>query len=786
MFDCVIGSRAVVDRAILDKEVVVGPGAIVGEGPDDPPNKAEPTRLNTGITVVGKQSVIPRGARIGRNVRVGGNVRATDFTRKVVPSGGSVDAAPGARPWSRDRGDEGERRRRARLRRARSNRRDSRRRRVLAPRPRPRTRPSCRARRHHGLGCRPRRPSTPRPPDDPDPRSRASASSSGRTSPRRSATASERRTGPSSVGTMSSRSPSSPSPTTADRSCRWRSRFAGSTRTRSGSPWPASSGSRIGCSTRPAVGLDRRSRPGRICRARTAEPGDRGAVRSPASGTVRGVTGDIRRRADRAQAGPGRRGGAHSRSSSLPSDRASVPRPPPGPTVSIVTTSTYDVRPTEHRVAVTVALSITSNLKDTTTRRYFVDRAYLAVIPSATNLRISAASGKPTVSVSSRSDGQPRAAAQVRRPTGSRQDDQPDADVRHRRSRRCPGSRAPDLRIARSGSRPGRSARAAWPARPSGSGSPGTTSPPSVAARCRDRRRIRTGRWSTPAGPSRRRATFVADLAADRPGVLVDGRQSVAIGARTIVLLVRSWPDDPAWRTSVTDLLVRGAPAIGAEVGIDWPMGPTLEVRETIARAGGDGSSAGVEGAGAFDASRRSPRHPLHRGSDGHPARRRARLVQRLDRRRSLGGGGVRGLLRRPRRRHHRGGDPIARDDVRCPRPERPAERLGRRWGRTTCSAMRLPSSWRGMSRRAPATTSCRMSGGTPPPGSARTSPSSPLGEGSLASPEQAVGPVDWRSLLDLLEAHSESNLRCPLASLGRAARRCPAPRCAREGAEAL
>ena len=103
MFDSVIGSRAVVDRAILDKEVTVGPGAIIGEGPDGPPNKAEPTRLNTGITVVGKQSVIPRGARIGRNVRIGGNVRASDFTKKIVPTGGSVDAAPPGQIRSRSR-----------------------------------------------------------------------------------------------------------------------------------------------------------------------------------------------------------------------------------------------------------------------------------------------------------------------------------------------------------------------------------------------------------------------------------------------------------------------------------------------------------------------------------------------------------------------------------------------------------------------------------------------------------------------------------------------------------
>jgi glucose-1-phosphate adenylyltransferase len=92
MFDGVIRSGAVVDRAILDKEVVVGPGAIVGEGPDfDRPNKKEPNRLNTGITVVGKRAVIPRGTRIGRNVKVASDVRSSDFATRVVRSGESIE-----------------------------------------------------------------------------------------------------------------------------------------------------------------------------------------------------------------------------------------------------------------------------------------------------------------------------------------------------------------------------------------------------------------------------------------------------------------------------------------------------------------------------------------------------------------------------------------------------------------------------------------------------------------------------------------------------------------------
>ena len=103
MFDCVIRSGAVVDRAILDKEVVVGQGAIVGDGPDfDTPNRQEPGRLNTGITVVGKRAIIPRGARIGRNVKVAAGARSSDFKTRVVRNGASIEATNGrAEPSTR-------------------------------------------------------------------------------------------------------------------------------------------------------------------------------------------------------------------------------------------------------------------------------------------------------------------------------------------------------------------------------------------------------------------------------------------------------------------------------------------------------------------------------------------------------------------------------------------------------------------------------------------------------------------------------------------------------------
>jgi glucose-1-phosphate adenylyltransferase len=64
MFDAVIRAGAVVDHVIIDKEVSIGPNAVVGFGADfDIFNRSEPERLNTGITVVGKRAVVFNGVR---------------------------------------------------------------------------------------------------------------------------------------------------------------------------------------------------------------------------------------------------------------------------------------------------------------------------------------------------------------------------------------------------------------------------------------------------------------------------------------------------------------------------------------------------------------------------------------------------------------------------------------------------------------------------------------------------------------------------------------------------
>ncbi len=90
MNDAVVEEGAVVDNAILDKRVRVGAGTRLGGGRDNRANLLWPQRLGSGLTVVGKGSVIPPGIRVGRNVCIGAHVEPEAFTSPEVPSGESI------------------------------------------------------------------------------------------------------------------------------------------------------------------------------------------------------------------------------------------------------------------------------------------------------------------------------------------------------------------------------------------------------------------------------------------------------------------------------------------------------------------------------------------------------------------------------------------------------------------------------------------------------------------------------------------------------------------------
>ena len=85
MTDAVVRAGAMVDRCIVDKQVEIGAGAQVGYGMDYTPNRA--TDLSSGITILGKNAVIPPNIRIGRNCIIASDMRLADFTSDNVPSG---------------------------------------------------------------------------------------------------------------------------------------------------------------------------------------------------------------------------------------------------------------------------------------------------------------------------------------------------------------------------------------------------------------------------------------------------------------------------------------------------------------------------------------------------------------------------------------------------------------------------------------------------------------------------------------------------------------------------
>ena len=88
--DTSVGRGSIVDRAIVDKQVWLGPGCCIGCGDDMTPNKEEPDNLNSGITIVGKGARIPGDIKVGRNCKIYCWVDDTDFPSKDIPSGDSV------------------------------------------------------------------------------------------------------------------------------------------------------------------------------------------------------------------------------------------------------------------------------------------------------------------------------------------------------------------------------------------------------------------------------------------------------------------------------------------------------------------------------------------------------------------------------------------------------------------------------------------------------------------------------------------------------------------------
>jgi glucose-1-phosphate adenylyltransferase len=90
MNDTWIGPGALLDKVVIDKEVRIGAGAVIGTGDEAVANKQLPDKLFAGISVVGKGTYIPDGAQVGRNVLINSGRDTKDFPDDGVVADGET------------------------------------------------------------------------------------------------------------------------------------------------------------------------------------------------------------------------------------------------------------------------------------------------------------------------------------------------------------------------------------------------------------------------------------------------------------------------------------------------------------------------------------------------------------------------------------------------------------------------------------------------------------------------------------------------------------------------
>jgi hypothetical protein len=260
------------------------------------------------------------------------------------------------------------------------------------------------------------------------------------------------------------------------------------------------------------------------------------------------------------------------------------------PDLTLTSDTRYDVDPENQQIHVTASITAVNHLKDTKTRLYYFDSAYLAVQPGATNFKIAARTGSPRVRVASAKADRTllRIDFGGRLPAGSSRTftltfDIPDPG----------GAPAREVRVGASlvtfgawafasDSTPGGSVTVAFP--------PGYTI------------EVQTGDIGEPTRDDAGRTIFSSDrlaeplsffayFIAERPNDYAETARVVDLDGRPLDVSVRAWPDDPAWGERVGGLVERGLPVLSELIGLPWVAKRPLVVAEAVSR-----STAGYSG----------------------------------------------------------------------------------------------------------------------------------------------------------------------------------------------
>jgi glucose-1-phosphate adenylyltransferase len=92
MHNTIVHNDATVNYAILDKKVVIGESAVIGDGDATVPNKENPDHLSSGLVVAGKWARIPDKCRVSKNVIIHPKADQSDFKNLTVEAGETIFA----------------------------------------------------------------------------------------------------------------------------------------------------------------------------------------------------------------------------------------------------------------------------------------------------------------------------------------------------------------------------------------------------------------------------------------------------------------------------------------------------------------------------------------------------------------------------------------------------------------------------------------------------------------------------------------------------------------------
>jgi len=256
------------------------------------------------------------------------------------------------------------------------------------------------------------------------------------------------------------------------------------------------------------------------------------------------------------------------------------------PDLTIVSDARYDVQPDQHRVRVSLDLVLRNHLKDTVTRRFYFDRAFLAVLPNTSNFNLTwEGSGTSEVHVSEKTADY----TLLRLDLGQRLFAGKSATYQLRFDLVDPGGEPTrDVRVGETlvsfpvwafatDETPGGTVQVVFPSGFEVDVEVGEIPEPTTDA---------AGQVTFQTDELDQPLDFFAYLVGDRPGAYSERTVTTLVDI-PVQLRIRGWPDDPAWSERVGDLVTSALPLLSSQIGLGWPREGGLVVQEAASRSTG-------------------------------------------------------------------------------------------------------------------------------------------------------------------------------------------------------